>query len=168
MQQGAGQPRLHHYEADYVNGFNGYLMDCCNCLWRGRAFNSVDRNAQGCLVSPAQVTALEAYVAALDQGLALHSLFTLSHNPVTALQSIAVVREREDEDEGMGLEIRHAGPVSQESLKRLAIDGGISMAWSDYRLAVLKRLEDQGAGGVATMMFNTMRNLMERRKRGSS
>ncbi|KAJ2903002.1 hypothetical protein MKZ38_010586 [Zalerion maritima] len=161
-------PRLHQYDASYVNTFNGYLMDCCNCIWRGRAFNSTDTNSKGCLVSPSHVAALESYVSSFEQSLALQSLFTLSQNPATALESIAVVREKEDgeieREDGMGLETRHAGPVSQESLRRLANNGGIAITWGDYRLGVLKRLEDKGAGGVATMMFNTMKNLMGSRK----
>jgi len=36
------------YSRDFVNYFNGFVMDLCNCLWRNRALNNADKNALGC------------------------------------------------------------------------------------------------------------------------
>ncbi|WZH45059.1 Mis6-domain-containing protein [Fusarium acuminatum] len=35
------------YNKVFVSLFNGYLMDICNCFWRGRAFTDSDPNAHG-------------------------------------------------------------------------------------------------------------------------
>lgn len=160
--------RPHQYDASYVNRFNGYLMDCCNCIWRGRAFNTTDQNAQGCCIRPTYAKVLNSYIASLHQGLSLHTLFTLSYNPILALESIEVIREKEVEEiergENSQLVTRHAGPATQESLKTLVQQGGIRVSWASYRVEVLSRLENKGAGGVATMMYNTMKNLMGSRK----
>ena len=167
--------RPHQYDADYVMTFNSYLMDCCNCLWRGRAFNITDANSQGCRIDRNYVHALESYVASLDRrGVTLQSLFTLPLNPITALEAILFVREKEmaeEEKEGgggdgeaAGVAVRHAGPVSAESLRKLAKDGGMDISWQDYRLGVLERLESRGIDGIAFIMFNTMKNLMGTRK----
>ncbi|RKL11432.1 hypothetical protein BFJ68_g8268 [Fusarium oxysporum] len=39
------------YNRTFVSLFNGYLMDMCNCFWRGRAFTNSDPNALGCSYS---------------------------------------------------------------------------------------------------------------------
>ncbi|KAK8041386.1 hypothetical protein PG994_014393 [Apiospora phragmitis] len=48
----AGSRNSSTYSVAYINGFNGFLMDVCNCLWRARAFNAQDANAHGCLLPP--------------------------------------------------------------------------------------------------------------------
>jgi centromere protein I len=161
----AGDSPAEAYPKEYVSHFNGFLMDVCNCLWRSRAFNTGDVNALGCLL-PAEVGGrLAAYVAGLDTGLQLSSLFNLSYSPVLALQSITYLRELEDKaDEERGLSARHAGPVTQKSLLQLGRDGGVEMAWAAYRLGVLRYLEDAGVGGVSELMYNTMRHLMAQRE----
>jgi centromere protein I len=40
-----------YYPREFVNRFNAFLMDVCNCVWRNRAFNDSDTNASGCLLS---------------------------------------------------------------------------------------------------------------------
>jgi centromere protein I len=151
------------YSKVYVNHFNGFLMDLCNCLWRSRAFNTSDINALGCLLPEQLVSILTNYVSSLDTGIELPTLFSLSYSPVLCHLAIAYVRELEDaaEDE---IEIRHAGPVTQASLKALQKGGGINLAWPDYRLGVLQYLEDKGAPGVGELMYNTMKHLMTARE----
>jgi centromere protein I len=61
--EGNGYPR------EYVNHFNGFLMDICNCLWRNRALNREDANALGCLVPPAVLPALRTYADGLGHSL---------------------------------------------------------------------------------------------------
>ena len=99
------------YPKDYVNHFNGFLMDICNCLWRSRAFNTSDTNALGCLL-PSNITPiLSSYVSSLDTGLAIQSLFSLSYSPVLCNLSIAFLRDLEDKaNNGRGVPVRHAGP----------------------------------------------------------
>ncbi len=40
------QSRTRH-SRNYVNYFNSFVMDICNCLWRNRPFNKVDKNSKG-------------------------------------------------------------------------------------------------------------------------
>ena len=152
------------YPKDYVNHFNGFLMDLCNCLWRARALNTSDPNAMGCLVNPRVTSALTAYVAGLDTSLALASLFSFSTSPALCLLAISYVRELEDSMEE-SIERRHAGPVSQASLKQLELDGGVKLSWQDYKLGVLRYLENNGVSGVGELMYNTMKHLMAARNK---
>ncbi|KFY46422.1 hypothetical protein V494_00465 [Pseudogymnoascus sp. VKM F-4513 (FW-928)] len=154
------------YPKEYVNHFNGFLMDICNCLWRSRAFNTTDTNALGCLLPPSLLPRFTSYVSSLDTGLTLPSLFTLSYSPVLCNLSISYLRELEDkadEAEG-GIKTRHAGPVTQKSLVALGKEGGLQLSWADYRLGVLTYLERRGAKGVGELMYNTMKHLMTARE----
>ncbi|KAK0627038.1 Mis6-domain-containing protein [Immersiella caudata] len=144
-------------ERKQINTFNGFLMDLCNCIWRGRAFGTSDLNAQGCRIPRSLPPVLESYLHSVDSDLALAAAFGLSHSPVLCMQSIAHVRELEDEvDE---IRARHAGPVTQASLGQLANRGGLQLAWQEYRVGVLQHLEEKGFEGVSELMYNTMKNL---------
>ena len=146
------------YPKEYINHFNGFLMDICNCIWRSRAFNTSDANAVGCLL-PVEITfALTKYVSALDTSISLAGLFGLSYSPVLCQEAISYVRECEDNEDTIN--IRHAGPVTQGSLKQLETDGGLVVSWAEYRLGVLRYLEANGAAGVGELMYNTMKHLM--------
>ncbi|KAK3995030.1 centromere protein I [Cladorrhinum sp. PSN332] len=149
-------------EREQINAFNGFLMDICNCLWRGRAFATSDLNAQGCRIPQAVPRALEKYVKAVDSDLELGAIFTVSYSPVLCLQAISYVREVEDRETD-NLLTRHAGPVTQGSLQQLGIRGGLRMTWAEYRSGVLRYLEDKGMPGVPHLMYNTMKNLMKAR-----
>ncbi len=155
--------QLTRRERDQIDTFNGFLMDICNCLWRGRAFSTTDLNAQGCRIPPPVQATLAAYVAAGDAGLSLATAFGLSYSPLLCLQSIAHVRKLED-DEMAVIRARHGGPVTQASLGQLANRGGLKLSWQEYRAGVLRHLEAQGFPGIPELMYNTMKNLMKTRR----
>lgn len=146
------------YHKDYVNHFNGFLMDTCNCLWRSRAFNTTDTNAIGCLMPAAVVAALSTYTSGLDAALPLLSLFSLSYSPMFCSLAASFLRDLED-NAADNVSTRHAGPVTQASLKRLERNGGLKIQWADYRSGMLRYLEGSGAPGVAELMYNTMKHL---------
>lgn len=151
------------YPKDYVNHFNGFLMDICNCLWRSRAFNTTDPNALGCLLPTPITLALSKYITNLNSTLSLPTLFSFSYSPLFSLLAISYVRELEDaaEDE---IDRRHAGPVTQGSLKQLEKDGGLSLVWADYKLGILTYMEEREVTGVGELMYNTMKHLMTARE----
>ncbi|KAK0664468.1 Mis6-domain-containing protein [Cercophora samala] len=173
-----------------INVFNGFLMDICNNLWRGRAFalpaaaattttttteggggsSSSDANARGCRVPKSLPPVLDEYLRELDDDLRLETVFGLSYNPVLCLQSINFVRGLEEREMKRGdLLVRQAGPVTQGSLARLAGRGGVRLSWQEYRAGVLRWLEEEGGqGGLPGLMYNTMKNLMGARKGGGT
>ncbi|KAK3327686.1 Mis6-domain-containing protein [Cercophora scortea] len=156
--------KLTKFEREQVNIFNAFLMDLCNCLWRGRAFATSDLNAQGCSIPRSIEPVLQRYLRSIDPALALGSAFGLSHSPVLSLQSISFLRQQEDaEIEENELRARHAGPVTQSSLAQLGNKGGVQLSWQAYKSGVLKYLEGKGFKGVPELMYNTMKNLMKER-----
>ncbi|KAF3771237.1 Mis6-domain-containing protein [Cryphonectria parasitica EP155] len=154
------------YDKVQVNTFNGFLMDICNCLWRGKAFVRSDAHARGCMVGDGVIAALRPYVASLtDSGsgdMALEALFTMSYSPLLCLQAMDHVRQLEEqEDEDVELRARHAGPITQRSLGQLARQGGLELVWQNYRLGVLQHLSDKEWRGISDLMYSTMRNLLD-------
>lgn len=155
------------YDRRFVGRFNGYLMDMCNCLWRGRAFGDSDPNASGCTLPRALVRRLTTYVAGLEPAAELPALFGVSYSPVLCRLAILALRGQEDGEierrRSAGDErpvVRHAGPVTQRSLSRLGEAGGVRVSWQEYRIAVLEALEANGLRGVPELMRNTMKVLM--------
>lgn len=159
------------YDKKQVNTFNGFLMDICNCLWRGKAFTKSDAHAQGCMVADEVIRGLEGYVNSLTGSgsgeMVLGALFTMSYSPLLCLQAMEHVRQLEEkEDEEVELQARHAGPITQKSLAQLARKGGLELAWQEYRLGVLRRLEGKEWKGISDLMYSTMRNLLDARSKG--
>ena len=156
------------YNRTYVNLYNGFLMDICNCFWRARAFSDSDTNANGCLLPRSIIPALTSYVTSVDKSFTLPSLFGFSYSPVLCLHSIQRVRELEDAemDKNNSIRTRHAGPVTQSSLTRLAASGGLQLSWQEYRINVLESLSEKELIGIAELLKNTMtvlKNSMEKR-----
>ncbi|EGR52642.1 uncharacterized protein TRIREDRAFT_102403 [Trichoderma reesei QM6a] len=146
------------YDRAYVNLYNGYLMDICNCFWRSRAFSDADTNSHGCMMPRPAVSKLTSYVMSVDKTFSLASLFSLSYSPVLCLQSIQSVRDLEDAAiaSDSSIRTRHAGPVTQTSLTKLATSGGIQLSWQEYRIEVLRSLAEKNLGGIAELLKNTM------------
>lgn len=158
------------YDKKQVNTFNGFLMDICNCLWRGKAFTKSDAHARGCMVSDGVIASLSSYVGSLRETgsseMALNMLFTMSYSPLLCLQSLEHLRQLEDrEDEEVELQARHAGPITQKSLVQLGRRGGLEIVWQDYRLGVLRSLEDKKWNGISELMYSTMKNLLDARNK---
>lgn len=158
------------YDKKQVNAFNGFLMDICNCLWRGKAFTKSDAHARGCMVADGVIASLGGYVGSLaDSGsseMSLGTLFTMSYSPLLCLQGLEHLRQLEDrEDEEVELRARHAGPITQKSLVQLSRKGGLEVVWQEYRLGVLRRMEDKEWRGISALMYSTMKNLVEARPR---
>ncbi|KAI9832492.1 MAG: hypothetical protein M1819_004281 [Sarea resinae] len=157
------------YPRDYINHFNGYLIDICNCLWRNRAFNPDDPNALACLLPPTLLAPLRTYTEkTLRDTATLSSIFSLSLDTRICRASSTCFRDLEDGAESEStetgqprqLKARHVGPVTARSLSKLARDGGLEVGWQEYRLDVLKWLGMRGVKGIGELMFCTMKHLM--------
>ncbi|KAF5962683.1 Mis6 domain-containing protein [Fusarium bulbicola] len=146
------------YNRTFVSLFNGYLMDMCNCFWRGRAFTNSDPNALGCMIPRSLVPVLSSYVTSVDEAHTLSSLFSMSHSPVLSLQSKRCIRSLEDAEvnSDFSLRVRHEGPPTQSSLGQLASSGGLRISWQDYRVKVLEALTARELGGITDLLKNTM------------
>ncbi len=147
------------YTNDDVNRYNGNLLDIVNLHWRMRAFDVEKAVEQGCMLPRAAQARLGRYVAAVDRGgVALAAMLSLSYSPLFCLQSIETLRVLEDRQIAVddAIETRHAGPVSQDSLRRLGTSGGLRIGFNGYRASVLETLRAKGMPGVEELLKVSM------------
>ena len=107
------------YSRDFVNYFNGFVMDLCNCLWRNRALNNADKNALGCQIpesspkTPSKANNRDVVgvlkAASEERGDSLGTCFSLTHGTAFSLFAAQIFRRLEDEDPSVT--VRHPGPV---------------------------------------------------------
>lgn len=155
------------YPKSYIDHFNGFLVDICNCLWRNRALSidiNKDPNAMGCTISRSVVTTLRK--RAEDSSLQLSQLFSFAHSPAFALLSDRCFRLLEEEAADK-IAIRHSGPVTQRSLSLLGRNGGLNISQKEYRVEVLHYLRERGLTGIFEFMNRTMTSLIERGGKGA-
>ena len=151
------------HDRDQINALNGILMDTANLLWRSRAFNATDSNAQACLLPRHVFSNLQTYTFSIPvppQNVA--AVFGLSAHPLLSGVSISAFRQVEDATIAMDInvKVRHAGPITQRSLGALERAGGLKgMGWKEYRIGVLDWLSDRGISGVQELMGSTMKGM---------
>ncbi|TID19945.1 Mis6-domain-containing protein [Venturia nashicola] len=146
------------YHAESTKILNGYLMDICNLLWRSRALTTSDTNSFGCLCPDPVTTELTAYISRFNSNQALNKSFDFSHNPLIASLSWTAFAEFQKKKRK---EMRHDGPVTQQSLVKLGNEGGVTVSWKEYRVMILGWLEERGMEGFKLLMFATMKDLMK-------
>jgi centromere protein I len=144
------------YPVEFVDHFNGYIMDLCNCLWRNRSFtpanNQDNKSAHACTLPLRVSEALQA--VARDRGFDLRHVNSFSNSPIVAGFAADCFWQMEQ-----GQRVKHLGPVTSRSLQKLAQDGGLQVSYAAYRVEVLKWLEKKGFGGVSVFMHATMQSL---------
>ncbi|RPB16110.1 Mis6-domain-containing protein [Morchella conica CCBAS932] len=151
------------YPREYVNHFNGFLMDICNLVWRNRAFKAggpeskQDQNAHGCTLPENVISLLNKAADSREES--LMTLFSLSHSAVLAQLSAECLRGMENAQPN--IKARHSGPVTQKSLALLASNGGLVISWPDFRVAVLNSLGRGGLIGISNFMHSTMISLIQ-------
>jgi centromere protein I len=136
-------------------------MDICNALWRKRAFSDGEANEHGCLVPRPTLDALARYLQAVDRTYELTSILNFSYSPTLSYLSLQRIRELEDQElqQGNPIRVRHAGPVTEQSLLKTATAGGLNIPWLSYRINVLDSLTEKGLPGIADLLKCTMTRL---------
>ncbi|KAJ5280095.1 Centromere protein Cenp-I [Penicillium angulare] len=158
------------YDPELVGQFNGYVMDICNLIWRNRALNREDPNAQAFFIPLTSVSAFTNYVRDINEAArhydresafhcTLSSLFSLSHHTAFCNLSAACFAELEEEQEIAEHQPRLRKPVTPKSLQALEKNGGAKMTWQEYRIVFLEWLDAIGSRGTSDLMRSTMKAL---------
>ena len=147
-----------NYSTEEKDLFNSYVMDICNCLWRNRAFNTVDKGARGFGVPQRLV---EAFRQQFQQTrIDISTSLSLTCGPAFGRYATKCLRELEDGD--YSVRIRHLGPPTPLSFQTLSPeDGGLNMSFLEYRVALLEYLKSLGYTGLHEFLYCTMTSLME-------
>ncbi|KAA8895854.1 Mis6-domain-containing protein [Sphaerosporella brunnea] len=146
------------YHMSFVDHFNGYIMDLCNCLWRNRALAGAqdkdNRSAHACTIPENVTEALRTL--SRDRGTDIRQMYVFSFSPYLARLAAICFRELEKQQNAP---VRHFGPVTSRTLLKLAADGGVNITYAAYRVAVLEFLKSRGFKGISEFMHATMQSL---------
>ncbi|KAF9583775.1 hypothetical protein BGW38_008575 [Lunasporangiospora selenospora] len=153
-------PEVPGYSRDYVIQFNSLVMDICNFIWRNRAFNKTDKNARGFLVDSNTVGHVRQVCA--DGGLAVNNMLSLTHSAAFAGFSARFLSTLEDQY-NIPAEKRLRAPASNPALKDMMANGGLNIAFEDYRVQYLDYLEQEGFEGVCRFLYDCITNLVQRK-----
>ncbi|CAB4401169.1 unnamed protein product [Rhizophagus irregularis] len=121
----------------YINYFNSFVMDICNCLWRNRPFNKTDKNSKGFqldddIIRKLQETCNEDWT----------SCYSLTHLPSFAALSKSCIQDLEESTPNT--KRRLTLPATQFSLKDISTAGGLQISFNDYRVHFLNVLYKLG------------------------
>ncbi|KAG0043009.1 hypothetical protein BGZ83_011936 [Gryganskiella cystojenkinii] len=148
------------YSRDYVVVFNSFVMDICNFLWRNRAFNKSDKNAQGFMID--QSTLQRTKKICVDGGLSVNNMVSITHSIALSGYSARFLKSLEDRDH-VPPEKRLKAPASSPALKDMAVKGGLNMSFDEYRIQYLDHLEACGYEGISIFLFDCITNLLQRK-----
>ncbi|KAF9103995.1 hypothetical protein BGX27_010277 [Mortierella sp. AM989] len=148
------------YSREYVILFNSFVMDICNFLWRNRAFNRTDKNAQGFLMG--QPTTAHVKQVCVDAGLSMNNMLSMTHSIALSGYSARFLKSLEVQ-QNVSLEKRLKAPASTPALKDMVAKGGLNMSFDDYRIQYLDYLEQKGFEGISQFLFDCITNLLQRR-----
>lgn len=155
-----GRLTVKSYSRRDIDRLNAHVADVCNSLWLWKAFDDKKKGI-GLQVPRPTVDALARFVTSVDRKFSLAAMMSFSYSPVFCRLSINRMRDIEDERAAADdtIETRHPGPVSPQSLIRLASSGGIKIEWQEYQVQVLETLHNQGFEGIGALLRSVIASL---------
>ncbi|CAG8494308.1 8443_t:CDS:10 [Ambispora gerdemannii] len=144
---------IFRHNRSYVNHFNSFVMDICNCLWRNRPFSKTDKNSKGFQLDNEVIENIKEICG----GNSWVSHFSLTH--LLSLSSYSKNCITEIENSTPNLIKEQISPITLQSLKESAKLGGIKLTFSEYRVIFLNYLLDQGFFGLHAFLYNSLTSL---------
>lgn len=152
----------------YKNLQNSYIMDTLNLIWRDKSFYYDDNPtafSRALFLDPEFLKNLRKLnIFNFSEFLSLHTVGNLFHNPCWSFITTQLIRELEDKAEN--ITIRHAGPITEESVSKLIHTSDVewlSMNYDDLKLQVLRSLDALGYTGLGDLLFSSLKTLMNKR-----
>ncbi|CAK7898051.1 hypothetical protein CAAN3_03S08658 [[Candida] anglica] len=151
-------------ELEYRRLHNGYLMDILNFLWRDRCLKDQQSasSPNRAMHFPSKYVAQLQSLSVFDYSdmIQFESMGSIFNNPAWAYLTTEIVRQLEDDAE---VSVRHAGPPTEHSVNSLIEDQGSSwlpeMTYLKLKVAVLRKLDDQGFKGLVDINFSSIKSL---------
>ncbi|GBB86979.1 hypothetical protein RclHR1_13430003 [Rhizophagus clarus] len=141
-----------HHSRSYINYFNSFVMDICNCLWRNRPFNKTDKNSKGFQLDDDIIRKLqEVYNEDWT------SCYSLTHLPSFAAISKSCIQNLEESSPN--IRKRLTLPATQFSLKEISAAGGLQISFNDYRVHFLNVLYNLGFVGIHDFLYQSLTSL---------
>lgn len=151
---------------------NIYTMDILNFLWREKSFlitkNQEDFN-NGMLLSANFVDSLEKLnVFNFSDLVCLQTVGSFLNNPAWSYITAEIIRVFEDN--APDITTRHAGPISEESVSKLAFNPNVQWlpySYEEVKIQIILQLDKYGYKGLADLLFSSLKPLMNRQRKYS-
>lgn len=151
---------------------NVYTMDILNFLWREKSFlitkNRDDFN-NGMLLSANFVDSLEKLnVFNFSDLMCLQTVGNFFNNPAWSYITAEIIRIFEDNT--ADITTRHAGPITKESVSKLAFNPNVQWlpySYEELKIQIILQLDKYGYKGLADLLFSSLKPLMNRQRKYS-
>ncbi|SAL95068.1 hypothetical protein [Absidia glauca] len=147
------------HSEDYLDHFNTYVLDICNCLWRNLAFDHREGSSSTFALSPDIIAFFHKRCD--ERGDSLNLLFSLTHSSAFVGFSKQFMKIKTEE---LGLQSQPEDLITVESVKALVNIEGEPMSYMDYRVDYLDYLNDLGFRGVYDLLYTCMASLIKRKE----
>ncbi|OVF08616.1 hypothetical protein A9F13_07g00649 [Clavispora lusitaniae] len=147
---------------------NSYVVDAINFLWKEAAFNKEAETLNwGMMLDSGFIEKISAhnYFGYSDQ-IRLRTVGGLVQNPSLAYMCAELVWMLEDQQQDIN--IRHPGPLAEETVKQLHQDEEVTwlpLSYHDIRVTLLNNLDRRGFHGMCDLLFSSLKSLAGRRGR---
>lgn len=160
--------KFKEHDIAYKNLQNSYIMDTLNFVWRDKSFYYDEDStafSRAMFLDPEFLKNLRKLnIFNFSELLSLHIVGNIFHNPCWSFITTQIIREIEDKTEN--ITIRHAGPITEESVSKLTHISGVEwlpMNYDELKLQVLRSLDSLGYTGIADLLFSSLKTLMNKR-----
>lgn len=161
---------LSHFKAHQYTDSNkqstqsSYVLDIINFIWRDKAFQPSQDNSAFSLPSSLINKLRTLSIFNNINLIKLNTAGNLFHNPGFSLITTEILWSLEDRLES--LVMRHAGPITEESVSNLSYNNRgewLDLSYDELRLKILRRLDGLGYTGLCDLLFGSLKTLRELR-----
>ncbi|EGW30560.1 uncharacterized protein SPAPADRAFT_63397, partial [Spathaspora passalidarum NRRL Y-27907] len=129
---------------------NSYIMDTVNFLWRDKFMHSEAKSANRGMYLPATLVDKLSSHYDIPQPATLGNIFM---NPALSYIVTRIVWKLEDEQE---VGIRHAGPISRQSVIELNESDWLNMSYDDLKVKIIEKLDGIASDGVCELLYTSL------------
>lgn len=144
---------------------SSFVLDFINFIWRDKAFQS-SQDKYPFLLPSSLINKLGTLSIFNNTNLIkFTTVGNVFHNPGFSLITTEILWSLEDTVESLA--IRHAGPVTEESVSNLLYNHRgewLDLKYDELRLKILRRLDKLGYKGLCDLLFGSLRTISELRE----
>lgn len=147
---------------------NNYIMDSINLVWLDQAFKLEASTFNKGMYLDAEYLKKLAGLSFFSYSdlIELKNVGGLSHNPGTSYLAAEIMWSLEDGEEEIN--VRHPGPLSEESVSMLQQNPDLKWLLKSYfeiKVSLLNKLDNLGFSGIGDLLFSSLRPLASLRQK---
>lgn len=143
---------------------SSYVLDIINFIWRDKAFQPSQENSAFSLPSSLINKLRTLSIFNNINLIKFNTAGNLFHNPGFSLITSEILWGLEDRLESLAM--RHAGPITEESVSNLTYNNRgewLDLSYDELRIKILRRLDGLGYTGLCDLLFGSLKTLRQLR-----